>query len=150
MVGKFQGNFVAWNVRGNSLASKGRYKEAVAAFDKALEISPRFFEAWYNKASAFEGLGKKHKADECYYIAFILELLSYNKVLERNPMDADAWNGRGIVLELLGDSRRALESFNKALKIDSENDEIWFNKAYALKNLGKHQEAMECYDQIGD
>ncbi|NES85713.1 MAG: tetratricopeptide repeat protein, partial [Moorea sp. SIO2B7] len=43
----------AWYNRGVTLGNLGRNSEAIASFDKALEINPDYHEAWYNKACSY-------------------------------------------------------------------------------------------------
>lgn len=52
----------------------GRYEEALAAYDKALEIKPDFHLAWYNRGNALGSLERYEEA-----------LISYDKALEFNP-----------------------------------------------------------------
>jgi len=51
-------------VEGKKLSDEGKYEEAVASFDKALEIKPEFTRAWYNKGDMLQKL-----ADEGMNIA---------------------------------------------------------------------------------
>ena len=41
----------AWELgnKGFSLANLGKSQEAIACYDRALEINPKYAEAWYNK-----------------------------------------------------------------------------------------------------
>ncbi|WP_016865047.1 TPR end-of-group domain-containing protein, partial [Fischerella muscicola] len=39
--------------RGIALRQLGRYEEAIASYDKALEIKPDYHQAWYNKACCY-------------------------------------------------------------------------------------------------
>ena len=43
---------------GNCLSSLGRHREAIAKYDKALQIDPSFEEASYNKTMVLEKLGR--------------------------------------------------------------------------------------------
>jgi len=47
-----------WNLRGLEYVILGRYEEAIASFDKALEIRPVYPEAKYNKEDAETELRK--------------------------------------------------------------------------------------------
>jgi tetratricopeptide (TPR) repeat protein len=51
-----------WFDRGNSLLEEGRYEEAIASYDKALEHKPDFHEAWYNRGSFLSYLGRSEEA----------------------------------------------------------------------------------------
>ena len=42
-----------------------KYKEAIASFDKALEISPLYGTAWYNKACCYALKGNINFALKC-------------------------------------------------------------------------------------
>jgi tetratricopeptide (TPR) repeat protein len=45
--------------RGLILTESERYQEAIASFDKALEIRPDWAEIWYNRGLALLELGKR-------------------------------------------------------------------------------------------
>ena len=84
---------------------------------------------------ALEGLERIDEALDCYYIAFMLELLEVNNFLRRHTNDAEAWNYRGILFDLIGDQRKALNSFNHALDIDSSCFEALSNKISILESM---------------
>jgi tetratricopeptide (TPR) repeat protein len=44
------------------LKKLGRYEEALQAIDKALELNPDYFDAWYNKCVALRKLGRYKEA----------------------------------------------------------------------------------------
>jgi len=58
----------AWNLRGLEFVILKRYEDAIASFDKALEIRPSYLEAKYNKEDAETELRRikavEGKADE--------------------------------------------------------------------------------------
>ncbi|MCQ1534463.1 tetratricopeptide repeat protein [Methanosarcina sp. KYL-1] len=54
----------AWNLRGLEYAVLMRYEDAIASFDKALEIRPNYPEAKYNKEDAETELRRAGKAME--------------------------------------------------------------------------------------
>jgi len=53
----------AWNLRGLEFVVLKRYEEAIASFDKALEIRPNYPEAKYNKEDAETELRKLRAAE---------------------------------------------------------------------------------------
>jgi tetratricopeptide (TPR) repeat protein len=53
----------AWNLRGLEFVILKRYEDAIASFDKALEIRPSYLEAKYNREDAETEL-KRAKAAE--------------------------------------------------------------------------------------
>jgi len=54
-----------WARKGMELPLLARYKEAVACFDRGLEIHPRDSDLWHNKGAALAALGRTREADEC-------------------------------------------------------------------------------------
>ncbi|MGB5595240.1 MAG: tetratricopeptide repeat protein, partial [Crocosphaera sp.] len=80
-------DYEAWYNRGIALDDLGRYEEAIASYDKALEIKPDKDEAWNNRGVALYNLGRYEDA-----------IASYDKALEFKPDDHEAWNNRGIAL----------------------------------------------------
>ena len=51
-----------WNGKGFSLANLGRHDEAMACYDRALEIDPRDALAWNNKGTGLLELGRREEA----------------------------------------------------------------------------------------
>ncbi|MEG4282183.1 CHAT domain-containing protein, partial [Microcoleus sp. A006_D1] len=114
----------------------GKYEEAIASYDKALEIKPDKHEAWYNRGIALRNLGKYEEA-----------IASYDKALEIKPDKHEAWNNRGLALYKLGKFEEAIASYDKALEFKPDDHEAWYNRGIALYNLGKFEEAIASYDK---
>ena len=74
-------------------------------------------------------------------------LSSFDRALEIDSTDYQAWFNRGGALDNLGRSEEALESFDRALEIDSTDYRAWSNRGVALDNLGRHEEALESCDR---
>ena len=55
--------------RGKDAFAAGKTDEAVAAFEQAVELDPKFAEAWMNLAVAYEKAGKAGKAKEAYRLS---------------------------------------------------------------------------------
>ena len=45
---------------------EGKYDLAICNYNKAIEINPRYFLAWFNKANVYEVTGRKKEAVEAY------------------------------------------------------------------------------------
>jgi Uma2 family endonuclease/regulator of sirC expression with transglutaminase-like and TPR domain len=104
----------------------GRYEEAIASYDRALEINSKAHQAWYNRGLALGNL-------DCHAEAFA----SFNKALKINPNNHDAWYNRGLELGILGYIEEAIDSFNKALEIKPDEPETWYKKAYCYALQGQ-------------
>jgi tetratricopeptide (TPR) repeat protein len=71
---------------------------------------------------------------------------SYDKALEINKKDVNAWNNKGSALGNLGRYDEAIECYDKVLEIDGKNVDAWNNKGVTLDKLGKHKYAKKCLD----
>ncbi len=128
----------AWELsnKGVSLANLGKYQDAIACYDKSLQINPRYALAWFNKGSDLESLGMHQEAIACF-----------DRSLQINPKYAEAWYGKGASLSNLGKYQDAIACYDKALQIDPKCALAWFNKGVTLGRHGKPQEAIACYDK---
>ena len=65
----------------------GKYDQAVASYDRALQYKPHDHQIWYSRAKALELWGN-----------FTEAIASYDQALALRPDDYYAWNNRGLVL----------------------------------------------------
>ncbi len=108
-----------WFGKGIKLLKHGRNKEALEAFEKAIEIDPKYAFALCCKGYALGELGKREEALE-----------AFEKAIEIDPKYAFAWNNKGVVLVNLGKHKDALKAYEEAIEINSE-------LALTYANLGK-------------
>ncbi|MDX2096401.1 MAG: tetratricopeptide repeat protein, partial [Leptolyngbyaceae cyanobacterium bins.59] len=69
----------------------------------------------------------------------------YSHGLRFDPMNASAYNNRGLAFYNLGGRERALEDFDQALDLEPANPTIYFNRAGTRSDLGDRQGAVEDY-----
>ncbi|NER28297.1 MAG: tetratricopeptide repeat protein, partial [Symploca sp. SIO1C4] len=67
-------NYYSWREQGDRLRSLSRYEEAIACYQKALEIQPDDSYAWYWQGNLLSDLERYEQA-----------IASYEKVLEIKP-----------------------------------------------------------------
>ncbi len=109
---------------------------AKAAFDKALEIDPKYINALNNLGNALKELG--HYAEA---------LSAFDQALEIDPKYHHAWNGRGNALGELGRYSEAIAAYDQALEIDPKYHWAWNGRGNALNGLGRYSEAIAAYDK---
>ncbi len=120
---------------GNALFNLGRFDDAIASYNKALEIKPDKDEAWYKRGNALFNLGRFDDA-----------IASYNKALEIKPDKDEAWNNRGNVLFNLGRFDDAIASYNKAISLNPKNSYSWFNRIEVIFKLNNWDEGFKQLD----
>jgi tetratricopeptide (TPR) repeat protein len=121
---------------GIGLGKSGCHEEALASFDKALELQPEFYIAWGNRGNALFNLERYEEA-----------IASFDKALEIKPDSHNAWNNRGNALFNLERYEEAIASFDKALEIKPDSHDAWNNRGSALGNLGRYEEAIASFDK---
>jgi Flp pilus assembly protein TadD len=123
---------------------EGKYREAIPLFTQAIEIDPRFAYAWYDRGVALREIGQDEEAAKDFDKAAELApadeeilfgranllrkrgilreqrslidaaVIAFNKVLEMNPNNAEAWNGLGICMKELGKDETARQYFDRS------------------------------------
>jgi tetratricopeptide (TPR) repeat protein len=121
---------VVHNYRGLMLLELDRHGEAVAEYDRALELDPGYFEATHDRALCFERMGDRRGALEGYARAIALR-----------PESAHPRLSRARLLHEMGDLAGAVADWSEALEIDSANADVSLRCGFALLSLGRLDEA---------
>ena len=158
-------NFIAHNNLGNALLQKGKVEEAIAHFQKALQIYPDYAEAHYNlgnvllhKGSVDEAIIhyqralqiKPDYAEDCYNLGAALikkgsvddAIANYRMALQIKPNFAEAHYNLGNVLLQKGNLDEAIAHYQRALQINPDNAETHYNFGIALLQKGNLDEAI--------
>jgi tetratricopeptide (TPR) repeat protein len=72
-------------------------------------------------------------------------LQAYNRVLELDPNDFEAWNNKGIDEGLLGKYDDALQSFGYAVALNKSYAEAWYNMGVIYDFKGYYYTAVQAY-----
>jgi protein O-mannosyl-transferase len=119
---------------GIALNDRGKTDQAIAQYQQAIELRPRYAEAHYNLARL---LAQKGQLDDA--------VAHYEKALEINPADAEAQNNLGVTLFGSGRVDEAIAHYQEALKIRPDYAEGSCNLANALLSKGDLDEAIARY-----
>ena len=122
-------------LKGISLANTGKYQEAIACYNRALEIKPRFIEAWDRKGRSLFELGRYKEA-----------LVCTDKLLEIDVNDDNVWFNRGFTLAKMGKPQEAIACYDRALEVNPRFVEAWKEKGRPLMALDRNEEAIPCLD----
>ncbi|MCX9011336.1 MAG: tetratricopeptide repeat protein [Candidatus Methanoperedens sp.] len=69
-------------------------------------------------------------------------LNAFDKAIEIDPDNSNAWENKGIALNNLGRNQEAFEALVKALELNPDNLNALVHKGYTLDALGRRQEAI--------
>jgi tetratricopeptide (TPR) repeat protein len=129
-------NAVAHNNLGLALSQKGKVDEAIAQFQKALQINPDSAQAHNNLGAA---LFQKGNVDEA--------IAHYRMALQINPDYMEAQNNLGLALLQKGNVDEAIAHYQQALQIDPDYADAHDNLGNALFQKGNVDEAIAQYQQ---
>ncbi|MDC0056813.1 tetratricopeptide repeat protein [Alphaproteobacteria bacterium] len=121
------------NILGAALQGQGKLQEAVANYDRAIQIRPNYANAYSNRGTALQEMGRLEDALE-----------SCDRAIQIKPDFADAYSNRGSALQELGRLGEASENYRKAISIIPQNGLLWAAFANCLQAV----EFTSCNDNL--
>ena len=129
--------FISWNPekillsqiyynKWNSLYELWKYEEAIKMYDKAIELNPKFVDAYNNKWSI---LYKSWNYKE--------SIKMYNKALKLDSKSAKVYHDKWDVLFELWDYKEAIRMYDKVIELDLKYKDAYHNKWVSLSKLQK-------------
>lgn len=135
-IGRFPDSEGAYTGLGVSLMHMNRNEEASAAFRKALELNPKFVEAWLNQGELASRMGHADVARR-----------SFENVVELAPLRVDGLVRLGGAYADSGNEARARELLEQARRLDPENAEVFVFLGNLEAQKGRYDEALILYGQ---
>jgi Tfp pilus assembly protein PilF len=126
----------ACNLWGNVLDDQKKYDEAIAKYQKAIELDPKYADAYNGWGTV---LGDQKKPDEA--------IAKYQKAIELNPKIAFAYNNWGIVLREEGKYDEAIAKYQKAIELDPKYADAYNGWGTVLADQKKPDEAIAKYQK---
>ena len=140
--------------------------QAIADATKALELDPRFADAFVNRGLAYSNIQEIELAIDDFKAALAIEpnnefawknlgssyrdleryddaFAAYEKCISINPKARGCFNNRGNVYFALNEYSKAIENYNLALKLDTRNALYLANRARALVRLGDYDTSLK-------
>jgi Tetratricopeptide repeat len=128
---------IEWYGKGNLLMKIKLYKEATAAFSKAIDLAPNFALAFCNRGAINSRLGLKKEA-----------IQDYNKAIHLDPNSAIYYYNRGVTKLDLRLNKDAIADNDITIQIDSNYTHAYYNRGCAKLALGWLQEAQYDYNRF--
>jgi tetratricopeptide (TPR) repeat protein len=107
----------AYNLRGLSLYQDGKYEQALLEYNKAIEIQPKDYAYYFNRARTYLEMGEFNKA-----------IADYTKVIELSPDSLlfRAYYNRGYAYFEEDQYDAAIVDFNQSITIDPKDEWSYF------------------------
>ncbi|MBD2126145.1 tetratricopeptide repeat protein [Microcoleus sp. ZQ-A2] len=122
--------------RGDTLLELKRYDDALASYNRAVELKPEYAEAWKGKGSTLLALKRYEEARN-----------AYDKAIQIQPAYSEAWIGRGNALDSLQQYKEAINSFDRAIEFQSDSLEAWNSKGNVQIKLQQYSDAIASFDK---
>ena len=74
-------------------------------------------------------------------------LQAFQRALDLDPDDAEAWRGRALAYSGLKDHDEALKASDKAVEIDPGYGQAWLDRGILLREMGRAEEALFALDR---
>lgn len=157
--------------QGNAFFFDSRYDDAVASYDRALQLNPELQEAWFTKASTLMLLQRYDEAASAYQFATQLKPKSYeawmglgnaliksqqaqdavialNEAIALKPEDALALMNRANIYRELEQPELALSDYEAAIALKPDFAKAHFQKGQLLRQQGDYEGAIAAYDAV--
>jgi tetratricopeptide (TPR) repeat protein len=160
---------IALEERGANHRTNGRYEEALADFDRAIELDPEDDWAIISRGQTHRTMGRYAEALADFDRAIELEpesgwaiisrgetyeamgryaeaLADFDRAIELEPESGWAIANRGETYEAMGRYAEALADFDRAIELDPEDDWAIINRGQTYQAMGRYAEALADFD----
>lgn len=143
--GRYRGNDRAVVYRNRGIKFMNRWSRNAAAsdvalalidFTRAIEINPRYADAYVSRGKTYVA---KNDPD--------LAVSDYSEALRIDPRNALAFNSRGDLYRIKGDNDRAIADFSDAIRLDPKNSFAYRNRGYLYEVKGDRRRAISEYNE---
>lgn len=126
-----------YNEAGNLLQRSGRFREAEAMYENAIEYSAPYPEVHFNKGICALNLERTEEA-----------IAQFGVSLELNPLQVELYVLRAELLSEAGDTATAIRDYDAALTLSPDNVAANVNRAVLHYEAGSYKAALEDMDRV--
>jgi tetratricopeptide (TPR) repeat protein len=110
---------------------------AIADFTKAIELDPKFANAYNNRGIMHGRKGEMDKA-----------IADYTSAIGANPKFTWPYNNRALAYARLGDVDKALADYEKVLELDPKYTQAYANRGAAYEKKGDNERAIADFRKV--
>jgi tetratricopeptide (TPR) repeat protein len=127
-------NALEWLNWGNLQWRIGKYQEAVNAFERAIELEPDFYQAYYAKGVALYGQEKYRQAIVAFERASLINANIY-----------EIWRLKAVTLQTMKKYPEALTAVEAAIRLNPTDAVLYIYRGTILSDLERYREAKDTY-----
>src|SRR3989339_704569 len=116
--------------RGFAYTSKNLFDEAIADYDIAISLNPKYAEAYAGRGNVYYRRGMSNKAVD-----------DYTKAIELKPDFAGAYNNRGVAYDDAGLFDKAISDYTRAILLKPGYANAYHNRGITYYKKGEEEEA---------
>ena len=126
-----------WIGYGNQLWRGDLSEQAIEAFDKAIQLDPNSYAAWYARGLALRGADRDREA-----------VASFERAIAIDEAPYEAWREKSNALFYgLKQNQEALASIDEAIQRNSRDAVLYGLQGAILQELKRHHDALEAYSK---
>ncbi len=148
----------------------GNYKNAIADYNQAISLAPKYGSTYVNRGNALYALGSYKSAIADYNQAIGLApknnfvylnrgnaryalrdkkgaIADFNQAISLDPKSAIAYQSRGNIRYELGDKKAAIADYSQAISLDPKSAIVYSSRGFVRYEVGDKKGAIDDYSQ---
>jgi tetratricopeptide (TPR) repeat protein len=126
-----------YNDLGYIYESRRKWAQARSAYERAIELNPRFTKAQFNLAYVYQ---KERNYESAIKV--------YKDMLARERNNTKALNRLGFVYELAHEERKAISTYKLATKVKPNEKDAFYNLSLLYRKMGEIKAADQAFKQM--
>ena len=122
--------------RGNQFLREGRLEEAIASYQKAIELNPQFAWSYQNLGDALEKVGRRDEA-----------IAVFRRSVANCPESPWPFYKLGVILGQQGKFQEGVGYLRRAVELKNDVPEFYLGLGTGLVKLEQWSQAVECINQ---
>ena len=123
--------------RGNQFLQQGKLEEAIASYQKAIELNPQFASSYQNLGDALEKVGRIDEA-----------IAAFRQAVAINPQSPWSLYKLGVILGQQGKFQEGVGYFRQAIDLEKDVPEFYLGLGSGLVKLEQWSQVEDCINQV--